>query len=145
MYLTVPAIARRLADVLGPGWVVGHGNAPQERMRVPRADVRLIGAALQETKGRAVSLQARYQITLVVTSGHGGDVAFEALESAVTTAIAALHQWPPRQTLPTARLELLAIGESALPSTEVFGYDLAFGMSVIRHGFDPHQPTPIQP
>ena len=141
MYLAVPAIAQRLSDVLGPGWAVGHGNAPQERMRVPRADVRLIGAAMQEAKGRAVSLQARYQIALVVASGHG-DAAFEVLESAITTVSAALHQWPPHpKKSPATRLELLAIGESAIPSAEVFGYDLAFGMTVIRHGFDPHQPT----
>ena len=73
MYRTVPLIAQRLAAALGPGWAIGHGNAAQDRLPLPRADVRLVGAALQDAKARAVHLQATYRIALVVEDSHPGN------------------------------------------------------------------------
>ena len=83
MYRTVPLIAQRLAAALGPGWAIGHGNAAQDRLPLPRADVRLVGAALQDAKARAVHLQATYRIALVVEGSHPGN-AFAAAAADAT-------------------------------------------------------------
>lgn len=143
MYRTVPLIAQRLGAALGTSWAIGHGNDYQERLSLPRADVRLVGAGLESTQGRAVRLRASYQIALVVEAGQG-DSAFAALDGAVAAVIAALHQWQPHGHMPaTARLELQGIGESALFDAGVYGYDLTFALSVVRHGFDPQAPDPL--
>ena len=143
MYRIVPIVARRLGAALGPNWAIGHGNDYQERLSLPRADVRLVGAGLESTQGRAVRLRASYRIALVVDAGQG-DSAFTALDVAVTSVIAALHQWQPHGHMPaTARLELQGIGESALLDASVYGYDLVFSLSVVCHGFDPHATDPL--
>lgn len=143
MYRSVPLIAQRLGAALGPDWAIGHGNDYQERLSLPRADVRLVGAGLESAQGRAVRLRANYQVALVVEAGQG-DSAFAALDEAVTAVIAALHQWQPQGHMPaTARLELQGVGESALLGADVYGYDLVFSLSVVRHGFDPGAPDPL--
>ena len=143
MYRTVPLIAQRLAAALGPGWAIGHGNVAQDRLPLPRADVRLVGAALQDAKARAVHLQATYRIALVVEGSHPGN-AFAALDDAVTTLIAALHQWRPQGHLPTtARLELQSVADMELLVADVYGYELTFVLGTVRHGFDPAAPDPF--
>lgn len=143
MYRTVPLIAQRLAAALGKGWAIGHGNAAQDRLPLPRADVRLVGAALQNSKARAVHLQATYRIALVVEGSHPGN-AFAALDDAVTTLIAALHQWPPKGHLPaTARLELRGVADMELLVADVYGYELTFVLGTARNGFDPAASDPF--
>ena len=143
MYRTVPLIAQRLAAALGPGWAIGHGNAAQDRLPLPRADVRLVGAALQDAKARAVHLQATYRIALVIEAVQP-DSAFAALDDAVTTLIAALHQWQPKGHLPaTARLELRGVADMDLFIADVYGYELTFVLGTVRHGFDPAAPDPL--
>ena len=143
MYRTVPLIAQRLAAALGPGWAIGHGNAAQDRLPLPRADVRLAGAALRDAKARAVHLQATYRVALVIEAAQP-DSAFAALDDAVTTLIAALHQWQPKGHLPaTARLELRGVAEMDLLIADVYGYELTFVLGTVRHGFDPAAADPF--
>lgn len=131
MYAQVPRIKDRLAAALGAGWLVVDGTEPQDRRELPRADVRLTGAAVTSTSGPGVALQARYIVRMVVDA-QGSAAPFELLDAAVTAAIAALHHWRPEGA--NARLALQDMAEADFMDASLFGYDLAFVLSTTRHG-----------
>lgn len=131
MYATVPRIKDHLAAALAADWLVVDGTEPQDRRDLPRADVRLTGAAVTSTSGPGVALQARYIVRLVVAA-KGSTAPFELLDAAVTTAIAALHHWRPEGA--DARLALQDMAEADFMDASLFGYDLAFALSTTRHG-----------
>ena len=82
-------------------------------------------------------------IALVVEGSHPGN-AFAALDDAVTTLIAAMHQWRPQGHLPaTARLELQNVADMELLVADVYGYKLTFVLGTVRHGFDPAAADPF--
>ena len=94
MFAHVPRIKDRLAQALSAGWTVVDGTEPQDRRGMPRADVRLDGASLEDVQGNAVSLNVRYVVTLVVESD-GTREPFTSLDAAVDAVISSLHCWSP--------------------------------------------------
>lgn len=131
MFAQVPSIKNRLATALGAAWLVVDGTDPQDRRELPRADVRLAGAVIASTSGPGVLMQARYTVRLVVDA-QGSTTPFALLDSAVTTAIAALHYWRPEGA--NARLTLQDMAEADFMDASLFGYDMAFTLSVQRDG-----------
>lgn len=129
MFAHVPVIAARLAAALGAGWDVADGTKHTDRRPLPRANVRLAGAALDRTSGPGVTLQARYAVELCVSSAA---TAFAQLDEAVTQAIAQLHHWKPAGQ--QARLQLQSFAEADFMDQSLFGYELAFTLTTTRMG-----------
>lgn len=129
MFAHVPAIAARLAAALGAGWDVADGTQHTDRRALPRAGVRLSGAALERTSGPGVTLQLRYVVELCVSTT---STAFTQLDDAVTQAIAQLHHWKP--TGQQARLQLQSFAEADFMDQSLFGYELAFTLTTTRMG-----------
>lgn len=131
MFANVPLIKDRLAQALAPGWTVVDGTEPQDRGDLPRADVRLNGAAFEAKEGIAVSLRVRYLIGLVVViDGTRGP--FISLDAAVDAVIASLHGWKPDGGPSVLGIEAMAPLE--FPAAGQFGYQLGFSMKVVRKG-----------
>ena len=129
MFATVPSIATRLTAALGAGWSVATGNQSADRRALPRADVRLGGAALSGTSGPNATLQLRYVVVLCVSSTA---TAFAQLRGAGTQVIGPLHHWgPPR---PPARPQLQGFSEVDFLDQALFGYELAFTLTTTRQG-----------
>ena len=129
MFATVPALATRLSAALGAGWDVATGNQSADRRALPRADVRLGGAALSGTSGPNATLQLRYVVVLCVSSTA---TAFAQLDEAVTQVIGQLHHWRPAGQ--QARLQLQGFSEVDFLDQALFGYELAFTLTTTRQG-----------
>lgn len=98
---------------------------------MPRADVRLDGASLEDVQGNAVSLNVRYVVTLVVESD-GTREPFASLDAAVDAVISSLHCWSPDGGPSVLGMEGIATLDSA--ATGMFGYQLGFSLSTTRKG-----------
>ena len=131
MYQYVAPITARLAEALGPQWAVVNGTEAQDRRQLPRASVRLSGAALSGTSGPGVTLQVRYSVHLVVDAGAAA-APFDKLDAAVTAAIAALHHWRPDGA--SARLALQGLTENDYLDASLFGYELGLSLTVMHQG-----------
>ena len=131
MFAHVLRIKDRLSQALAPGWTVVDGTEPQDRREMPRADVRLDGASLEEGQGIVVSLNVRYLITLAVDSD-GTRQPFMALDAAVDAVIASLHCWSPDGGPSVLGMEGIATIDPA--ATGMFGYQLGFSLSTTRKG-----------
>lgn len=129
MFAHVPAIATRLAAALGAGWDVADGATHTDRRALPRADVRMAGAALDRTSGPGVTLQLRYAVVLCVSTT---TMAFAQLDEAVTQVISQLHHWRPAGQ--QARLQLQSFAEVDFLDQSLFGYELAFTLTTTRMG-----------
>ena len=131
MYAHIASIKNRLQNALGSAWVVVDGTEAQDRRELPRADVRMSGAALTATSGPGVTLQARYLVRLVVSASSAVQP-FALLDAAVDAASASLHHWRPQGA--TARLALQGLAEVESAQAELFGYDLGFVLTTTRQG-----------
>lgn len=133
MFAVIPTLATRLAAALaaalGAGWDVSDGTQAADRRALPRADVRIDGAALSGTSGPGVTLQLRYVVTLCISSTA---TAFAQLDAAVTQAIASLHHWRPDGQ--QSRLQLQGFAELQTLDQGLFGYELAFTLTTTRQG-----------
>jgi hypothetical protein len=130
MYAHISSIQSRLQAALGAPWVVVDGAQAQDRRELPRADIRLSGASVLNSSGPRVTLQARYLLRLVACAD--GAPALAQLDRAVDAAIGALHHWAP----PGAqdRLALQGLSEVDHIDGSLWGYDLGFVLSAVRHG-----------
>ena len=135
MFANVPRIKDRLAQALAPGWTVVDGTEPQDRGDLPRADVRLDGAAFEAAQGNVVSLGVRYLINLVVVID-GTRQPFMALDAAVDAVIESLHCWAPDGGPSVLGMEGMAPLE--FPTAGQFGYQLGFSLSTTRNGVPYH-------
>ena len=131
MFAHVPRIKDRLAQALSAGWTVVDGTEPQDRRGMPRADVRLDGASLEDVQGNAVSLNVRYVVTLVVESD-GTREPFASLDAAVDAVISSLHCWSPDGG--PGALGMQGMAELDFATTSQFGYRLGFSLSTTRKG-----------
>lgn len=124
MYAAITPVVDRLAQELGPAWVVCDGVRPQDRQHLPRADVRLTDAAVTQKSGGGVALAVRYTVRIAVDIGVVTPDPLAALDSAVKTIIEVLHQYRP---LPAAApLELLSLAAAEYVDAGLFGYDIEF-------------------
>lgn len=131
MFAHVPRIKDRLAQALAPGWTVVDGTEPQDRGDLPRVDVRLDGAALDEVQGNAIQLSVRYLITMVVVAD-GTRQPFVALDAAVDAVIASLHCWAPDGGPSVLGVQGMAALD--FPVAGQFGYQLGFSLHTTRRG-----------
>lgn len=130
MYAHIASIKNRLQAAL-PAWVVVDGTEAQDRSELPRADVRLVGAAFERASGPGVTLQARYLVRFAVDAGLQQQP-FAMLDSAVDAAIAQLHNWRPEGA--SARLVLQGLAEVEYAQAALFGYELGFTLITTRQG-----------
>ena len=129
MFVLVSAIVDRLSPVLGSGWKVADGTQHVDRTALPRADVRMQGVTLERVSGPSVLLQARFVVTLAISSA---STAFSSLDSVVSGVIANLHNWRPQGY--SARLQMQGIAEVDYMDQGLFGYEVAFTIALTRQG-----------
>ena len=131
MFKNVPLIAARAALALGAGWTVVDGSKSQDRSALPRADVRLRGAAKSSSSGPGVVLAAGYVLTLCVKRSSSQ---FAQLDESCDALIAKLHNWRPEGA--GYRLVLESIADVDFLDAELFGYEFTFSLIKQMDGCD---------
>lgn len=114
------------------GWQVRGATVATDRRGVPAVDVRMGGASVPQVRKPAVTLQPEWAITLVVQKS---DQAAQQLDSALESAIGALHNWR-QNVLPRAWTELVVarVTEALFSDAGLVGYEITFTTATVFDG-----------
>lgn len=121
-----PLIQARLRDLSAlTGWAIRGACTAADRRSVPAADVRMGAAGASDVRQGAVALQPRWAVQLIVRRG---DEAAGQLDSAMSAAIEALHNWRPGNAGGRGwdPLQVADVSEAAVSDAGLIGYEITF-------------------
>ena len=133
--LTAPIKTRLQALPALTGWAVRTNAEDADRATVPAADLRCLGASVEDRRGSGVLVSPEWTVTLVVRRSA---TAAQEIDAALAAVIEALHGWMPGQQQGRGwePLALTRISEPMLATEGLVGYELAFSTAALYRGQD---------